>query len=196
MLNRLLLALVMTGQPGLGPHTRILDVELEKATLADVQRVVGPAEIQFNGSDAAGGAFGACFVGKDGTRLYFFSHAEMGGSNHLVGGWQLLAPAAAPRYAEDLGGAPLNPTCRLVGRLSRATASHGGLQLGMTSRQVAQLLGSPKAKGDGFVEYSTEEPVAPPAAKPAERLIRTRGVRVEFSKDRAIAIRAFQVTVS
>jgi hypothetical protein len=196
MTSALLLALALAAEPGLAPHMRILGVELEREKLADVQRRLGDARIQFNGGDAAAGAYGMCYAGRDGTRLYFFSHAEMGGSAHYVLGWQLLAPGAAPAYAEGLGGGALNPSCRRSGRVTRATASKGGLQLGMTSREVARLLGTPRKRGEGFEEYGTDDPVVPPGRTRNEGFVRARWVRVEYTNDRATAIRASQVTSS
>src|SRR5512141_609833 len=170
--------------PDLAPHMRILGVALEKATLADVQRVIGPAEIRSNGSDAGGNAWGMCFSGPDGTRLYFFADGEMGGSRHLVGGWQRLTPEATPLYAEEMGGAPLNPSCRQSGRVARATTSKGGLRLGMTPHQVARLLGPPHATSGGYNEYRTEEPVAIPGGRRKDEYVRIRTLRVVFSQDR------------
>jgi hypothetical protein len=196
MTSALLLALAVAAKPGLAPHMRILGVELEKDTLSGIQRALGYAQFRSNGSDAGGGAFGMCYVGRDRTRLYFFSHEEMGGPKHFVGGWQLLAPGAVPRYAEDVGGAPVTPACRRSGRVSRATASRGGLRLGMSSREVGRLLGPPKTRGEGYEEYKTQEPVVPPGSTRNDGYIRIRSVRVEYSQDRVTAIRAYQVTAS
>jgi hypothetical protein len=175
---------------------RILGVELERETLSEIQRRLGYAQIQRNGGDAAAGAYGMCYVGRDGTRLYFFSDAEMGGSKHFVDCWQLLAPGAKPDYARELGGGTFDPTCRRSDRVTRATASKGGLRLGMTTREVTRLLGTPKNRGDGFDQYGGSELVVPPGHMCDDGFVRMRYFRVDYMGDRVTAIRAAQVTPS
>jgi hypothetical protein len=85
----------------------------------------------------------------------------MGGPSHEVESRQLLAAGAEPNYyAEDTP--PVNPTCRRSAKVSRATASRGGLRLGMTSQEVERLLGPPESRGDGYDEYTTDEHIVPP----------------------------------
>jgi hypothetical protein len=133
---------------GLTPHMRIRSVRLMQTTFKDARRQFGPAEIVHNGGDAAASAYGACYVGRDGTTLALISVSEMGGGK-VIADYQLVAKEADADFHGDRGTAwpwslqPRRPPCLQTTSVSKITQNEGGLRLGMSEREVRRLLGRP-----------------------------------------------------
>ena len=98
------------------------------------------------------------------------------------------------------------PRCTLLRRLSRATATAGGLRLGMSLDEVLRLLGAPEKARPERLEFMsmTEQPMTPEQLEALSavshrhlkdaRMTRLRTVSVELVDGRVTAIRAYQVT--
>jgi hypothetical protein len=190
-------------------HMTILGVTLEKTTLQEAQRILGPAEVRHNGGDAGASASGECYVGADGATLALVSNSEMGGGTTITNA-QLVARGSQPDYSSDdryVVPPEHRPPCAALKSLSRATRTQGGLRLGMTEGEVRRLLGKPSESGEGYLLFTSEAklPMTPEQRKRIEEnyhskwddyFIRGRAVRVEFDGGKATAIRASQITSS
>jgi hypothetical protein len=185
----LALLAVATPDDKLARYMRVFGVKLERNTLDDVVKRLGPAKIQFNGGDAHAGQYSVCYQGEDGTMLVFSSHAEMGGSSHDLTGLQLLI---GPEFA-DYGGDERyevppegKPACAPLAALNRSIALGGTLRVGETRRSIARTLGVPLHKRDA---------ISASASVPAGKDFETwRTVEVVFQHGRAAAIRASRIT--
>jgi hypothetical protein len=133
----------------LGEHVSVLGVTLNRDTFADVQNRLGKAQVRHNGGDGAASASGACYVGPDGTILALISVSE-GGGGKLVTSFHLASEEPmviyAPTYPEYVVPKKARPTCSRLQGLSRATATPGGLRLGLSVQEARGLLGTPKAE--------------------------------------------------
>jgi hypothetical protein len=190
----------------LAPHMKVLGVNLESTTLEGAQRLLGRATPRRNGGDAAASTTAECYVGRDGTMLVLVS-GELGGGK-IITAFELVT---REELADFSGGesylvpAEKRPRCAPGKRLSRSTATQGGLRLGMTEAEVRRLLGPPKEAADDHLVFTSEgtEPMTPEQRKassaqnagtPADSFDRFRSVRVELEWGRAIAIRVSQAT--
>jgi hypothetical protein len=98
------------------------------------------------------------------------------------------------------------PPCTPLAQLNRATATAGGLRLGMSRDEVLRLLGAPdKARPERLDFMSMAERPMTPEQREAfsaathghlrdDRMTRLRTVSVELAEGRVTAIRAYQVT--
>jgi hypothetical protein len=183
------------GDDRLGAHMTIAGITLEETTLEDARLLLGPAEVRHNGGDAAASTWGACYQGADGTTLALLSSDEMGGGTTLTD-FQLVAPGEEPDFStyDDYAVPPdLRPICGELGSLSRATATEGGLRLGMTIAEVRGLLGTPVDQDERSLLFTTVDE-APTRSEREEPYTLWRSLRVEFAGGVVTAIRATQVT--
>ncbi len=198
------------GDDGLEPHMTLSSVTLERTTLSEAQRLLGPAEVRHNGGDAAASASGACYVGADGTTLALISNIEMGGGTTITD-VQLVARGAEPDFSSDdryVVPPEHRPRCAQLGSLSEATATRGGLRLGMTKDDVVRLLGPPAESEDHRLRFASEVkvPMTPEQKEAFEAhngpggndllLFRARTIVIEFVGEKAAVIRLSQVTSS
>ncbi len=189
-------------------HMTIVGMTLEKTTLQEAQRVLGPAEIRHNGGDAGASASGECYVGADGTTLALISNSEMGGGTTITD-VQLVARGSQPDFSSDdryVVPPERRPPCVALRSLSRATATAGGLRLGMTKDEVLRLVGKPIQSEERRLMFTSEAkvPMTPEQKKAFDAynggqqsedyLIRARGILVEFAGGKVTAIRLSQVT--
>lgn len=144
----------------LGRHLTVLGVELHKDTLANVQNRLGVAEVRRYGDAAASGT-GLCYVGADGTVLAFISVNEMGEGRQLVTDFHLASKESMVVYSPAAPGYVVPPSsrprCSQLRKLSRGTATLGGLRLGMTTAQVTKMLGRPTEASPEALVYLGEK---------------------------------------
>jgi hypothetical protein len=186
-------------------HTHVLGVTLERTTLADAERILGPAEARHNGGDAAASATAACYVGPDGTVLALVSNNEMGGGSKITH-YELVAKNSLAAHSDEADyTVPVEkrPRCARLPSLSRATTTGGGLKLGMRVDDVRRLLGKPaEAMGrEAVFESVTKVPMTPEQRETwairdpsAAFLGRVRSLRLDFEDRVVVAIRVAQIT--
>jgi hypothetical protein len=168
---------------------RFLGVTLERTTLAEVVKLVGPADIRHNGGDAHASQYSLCYRGHDGTTLVFGSHGEMGESDHHVTELQIVGrPDLADYSGDERYRVPpdAKPACSRSALVSRSLALGGTLRLGATRDSVARILGA-DATQDGRISVSRSISVG-------QDFETMRTVEVIFESNRAVALRAYQVT--
>jgi hypothetical protein len=133
----------------------VLKVTTGSTTLQEAQRVLGSTDLRQNGGDAAAAASVECYVGKDGTTLVLSSNSEMGG-NTTITDVQIVEREALADFSEGVNysiPAEDRPRCGALKELSRATATAGGLRLGLSIEEVRALLGKPEVSSEHRAEY-------------------------------------------
>jgi hypothetical protein len=115
----------------------------------------------------------------------------MGGGTRLTWFELLARPELAefsgdPRYTVPKR---VQPRCARSSKVSRAVRTGGGVHLGMTRRQVLGVVGAPATSGARSLSFTSDEPVE---AQPD--CTTSRALTVEFEGDRAVAVRAEQIT--
>jgi len=177
----------------------VAGLRLEEATLESAMRRLGTVDRKdwMKGTKAPF----LCYLGPDGTRLGLGFGASEG--LPILGRFELAAAGAELEYRPTSAIPKADrPTCLPVKNLSAQTA--GGLRLGMTKVEVTSLLG----KGDGGsgenswaysgsvrleLTPAQRDILLEAGVSPADFLVE-RELRLEFKKDRLVAIRARQLT--
>jgi hypothetical protein len=168
----------------------VLGIRLEQATFEDAARRLGPAEVRWNGEEAAAGVSGVCYIGADGTALAFTAGELNGGE--LIDNFQLVARPDLAAFPEGEG-APdpaRRPRCAPLPALTRATATAGGLRLGMSADEVRRVAGEPEEEDADYLLYSTT--TVRELGRAGAAVTTYRVLEVELAGGVAVAIRALR----
>jgi hypothetical protein len=180
-------------------HMSVAGLRLEEATLELATRRLGEVDRKdwLPGTKAPY----VCYAGPSGSRLGL----GFGSSEGLVV-LRRFELAAAGAHLEYVPGRSIpeagRPTCRPVKSLQEATG--GGLRLGMTKAEVIALLGRDGggSTGDAWTYAASRTLELTPAQRdilvaagvtPTDFVVE-RELRLEFVKDRVVALRARQTT--
>lgn len=183
----------------LEPHMATAGLRLEEATLESAMRRLGTVDRKdwLKGTKTPF----ICYVGPDGTRLGLgFGTSE---GLLVLRRFELAAPGANLEYVPDYTIAEADrPRCVPVMKLAGETS--GRLRLGMTRAEVNTLLGKENGgAGEDSWSYSgsvklelspAQADILREAGVPPEDFFVERELRLEFKKDRLVAIRVRQVT--
>jgi len=183
----------------LEPHMATAGLRLEEATLESAMRRLGAVDRKdwLKGTKAPF----ICYVGPDGTRLGLgFGTSE---GLLVLRRFELAAPGTNLEYVPNYTIAEVDrPRCVPVMKLAGETS--GRLRLGMTRAEVNALLGKENGgAGEDSWSYSgsvklelspAQADILREAGVPPEDFFVERELRLEFKKNRLVAIRARQVT--
>ena len=183
----------------LAPHMSVAGLRVEEATLETAMRRLGQVEQKdwLKGAKAPT----VCYRGPDGTRLGLGFATSQG--LLVLRRFEIAGPGVELEYVPGYAIPPADrPTCRPVMKLAAETT--GRLRLGMTKAEVASMLGgdgegsagnSWSYAGSVKLELSpAQREILTEAGVRPEDFVVERELRLEFSKDRLVAIRARQLT--
>ena len=183
----------------LEPHMATAGLRLEEATMESAMRRLGAVDRKdwLKGTKAPF----VCYVGPDGTRLGLgFGTSE---GLLVLKRFELAAPGTNLEYVPSYDIAEVDrPRCVPVMKLAGETS--GRLRLGMTRAEVNALLGKENG-GAGEDSWSYSGSVTLELSPAQADILREAGVapedffverelRLEFKKNRLVAIRVRQVT--
>ena len=183
----------------LEPHMATAGLRLEEATMESAMRRLGAVDRKdwLKGTKAPF----VCYVGPDGTRLGLgFGTSE---GLLVLKRFELAAPGTNLEYVPNYDIAEVDrPRCVPVMKLAGETS--GRLRLGMTRAEVNALLGKENGgAGEDSWSYSgsvklelspAQADILREAGVPPEDFFVERELRLEFKKDRLVAIRVRQIT--
>ena len=183
----------------LEPHMATAGLRLEEATLESAMRRLGTVDRKdwMKGTKAPF----VCYVGPDGTRLGLgFGTSE---GLLVLERFEIMAPGTNVETVPNYTIAEADrPRCVPVMKLAGETS--GRLRLGMTRAEVNTLLGKENGgAGEDSWSYSgsvrlelspVQADILREAGVPPEDFLVERELRLEFKKDRLVAIRVRQVT--
>jgi hypothetical protein len=132
-------------------HLELMGFTLEKSTLADVDRKLGPSSPGSCSREADASKM-ICYVsdGADKTRVTFESGPSGGWS--VLDGFKVVSGKVSPKC---------NLKCKITRALGSTAHTSGGLKLGLTKSELLSLLGKPtKINGSRYTfEWSSKRPM-------------------------------------